>query len=468
MISLSQNLISEKFKNQNRIVLHIDFDSFFASVEQQHDPSLRDKPMGVTATNGRTCIIASSREAKKLGIGTASRTYEAIKICPELRLVPADFVKYYEISKKFLNICKDYSPIVELFSIDEVFMDITSTVHLFGGPYGIVSKIKERIKNEIGEIITASVGISYNKLLAKMASGLAKPACSPRFGEAGRQAGPDARPLTPERSNGERGMFEIKPENLDEIYEKAKLTDVCGIGERIADRLNKLGIYNLLDLRTVNGNILREEFGNIYSQILKNIGIARDDSDVIPYTQAPEVKSVGRNYCLPRNEYNKRIVLQNVYELWEEVCIKLRRLNKKGRTLGFSLRGNIDIYNRKTYNFYFDDAQELFNLFRSLMSDDEGSFNLKETYVRQISVWVGSLEDNDNLTMSLFEADARKDKLTSTIDKINDKFGDHTIRNGFLLHSEKLTTKPNGYMADKYERIKLSEESLAHLAGSDS
>lgn len=436
MISLSQNLISQKFKNQNRIVLHIDFDSFFASVEQQHDPSLRNKPMGVTATNGRTCIIASSREAKKLGIGTASRTYEALKICPELRLVPADFVKYYEVSKKFLNICKDYSPTVELFSIDEVFMDITSTVHLFGGLYGIVSKIKERIRNEIGEVITASVGISYNKLLAKMASGINKP----------------------------NGIFEIKLKDLDGVYKKAKLTDVCGIGERIADRLNKLGIYNLLDLRTADGNILKEEFGNIYSQILKNIGIAKDDSEVIPYTQAPDVKSVGRNYCLPQNEYNKRLVLQNVYELWGEVCIKLRRLNKKARTLGFSLRGNINVHNRKTYNFYFDDAKVLFNLFNSLIVEDKKIFFAKDSYIRQISVWVGSLEENDNLTMSLFETDARKNKLTSAVDKINDRFGDHTIRNGFLLYSEKLTTKPNGYMADKYERIKLSKDSVADLA----
>jgi DNA polymerase-4 len=85
-------------------ILHIDFDSFFASVEQQFNPKLRGKPLGVTAANGRTCIIASSREAKRLGIKTGSRTYEAFKVCPNLSLVKADFVKYFEVSKKFLNI----------------------------------------------------------------------------------------------------------------------------------------------------------------------------------------------------------------------------------------------------------------------------------------------------------------------------------------------------------------------------
>ncbi|MEK7558920.1 MAG: DNA polymerase IV [Patescibacteria group bacterium] len=425
-------------QNLNRTILHIDFDSFFASVEQQHDPSLRGRPMGVTATNGRTCIIASSREAKKLGIGTASRTYEALKICPQLKLVPADFDKYYEVSRKFLNICKDYSPAVELFSIDEVFMDITSTIHLFGGTYGLISKIKQRIKDEIGEFITASIGISHNKLLAKMASGLNKP----------------------------DGIFEIRRDELDKVYSQVSMMAVCGIGERIKDRLNKIGVYSLLDLRGIDYPLLLSEFGNEEAKFLRNVSIGFDDSDVIPYTEAPQVKSVGRNYCLPKNEYDKRVILQNVYELWEEICIKLRRLNKKARTLGFSLRGNINVRNRKTYNFYFDDSQEIFNLFRALIIEDEEIFNLKENYIRQISVWVSSLEENSNLTLSLFD-DTKKDNLTQAVDKINDRFGDHTIRNGFLLYSEKLTTKPNGYMADKYERIKLADESTAQLVSSE-
>lgn len=438
MFRLSPRNIPQRLEGKEKTILHIDFDSFFASVEQQYDPSLRNRPMGVTATNGRTCIIASSREAKRLGIGTASRTYEALKICPDLRLVVADFDKYYEVSKKFLNICKDYSPTVELFSIDEVFIDATSTLHLFGGVYGLIGKIKERIKNEIGEVITASIGISHNKLLAKMASGMKKP----------------------------NGVFEIKKEELDEIYKKAELLSVCGIGFRIKDRLNKLGIFNLMDLRNKDFNILLSEFGNEEAKFLRNVSLGIDNSEVIPYTEAPPVKSVGRNYCLPRNEYDKRIVLQNVYELWEEICIKLRRLNKKARTLGFYLTGNISLHGRKTYNFHFDDSREIFNLFKALIKEDWENFSRKESYIRQIGVWVSGLEENNNLTMSLFDTEVRKDGLTEVVDKINDKFGDHTIRNGFLLYSDKLTTKPNGYMADKYERIKLADESAAQLEAS--
>ncbi len=156
----------------NRIILHIDFDSFFASCEQQFNPAWRGKPIGVTATNGRTCIIAASREAKKLGIKSPSRVWEAQQIVPDFIAVPAHFDQYWEISKKFIAIAKDYSPYVEVFSLDEVFIDVTKTAHLFGGVESLIQQIKERLAREVGPYITVSVGISHNKLLAKLASGL--------------------------------------------------------------------------------------------------------------------------------------------------------------------------------------------------------------------------------------------------------------------------------------------------------
>src|ERR1035437_8443648 len=124
-----------------KTILHIDFDSYFASCEQQFNPQLRNKPIGVTATNGRTCIIAASREAKKMGVKSVTRVWEAKQLCPQIITVAASFEKYWEITQKFLDICKDYSPYVELFSLDEVFMDITQTHNLFGGKYKLTKKI---------------------------------------------------------------------------------------------------------------------------------------------------------------------------------------------------------------------------------------------------------------------------------------------------------------------------------------
>lgn len=410
-----------------RVILHIDFDSFFASVEQQHNPKLRGKPIGVTATNGRTCIIASSREAKRMGIGTGSRTYEARRICPSLILVPADFVKYWEVSKKFVKICDGFSPFIEVFSIDELFIDVTKTTHLFGGVDAITQRIKDRIRTEIGEFITVSIGISHNKLLAKLASGLLKP----------------------------NGVFAITPQNLDSVYVLAKLTDVCGIGERIKARLNKVGVQTLLDLRSFSKDRLVKEFGNVEAAFLKCIALGIDESPIALYTTAPSVKSVGRNYCLLKNEYDKRIILQNIYELCEEIGIKLRRLHKKARTVGISLRGSIVLRGRETYRSYVDTGKEIYD--RCLASQGLAlqSWTGKE-YMRQISVWVSNLEDASNLPLPLFSFNEKREKLTETVDRINERFGDHTIRNGFLLYADKLTTVPNGYMADRYERSKLA------------
>ena len=406
-----------------KIVLHVDFDSFFASCEQQFNPKFRNKPIGVTATNGRSCIIASSREAKKLGIKTGSRTFEAFQVCPQLQLAPANFVKYFEISKKFLAICKNYSPFVELFSIDEVFMDVTLTAHLFGGEIELIKKLKKEIREKIGEYITVSVGISHNKLLAKLASGMKKP----------------------------DGMFKITKENLEAVYSISKLTDICGIGERVKLRLNKIGIYTLLQLKSVPLTDLITEFGKVEGNFLKNIGLGIDPSSLNFFHRSPVVKSVGRNYCLPKNEYNQRVVLQNVYELCEEICIKLRRLCKKARSVGIYLGGDISLHGRKTYNTYFDTGHEMFNLITRLINIDNAQ------YIRRIGLCAFNLEEKNNTSLSLFDS-PKVNSLQKTIDEINERFGDHTIRNGFLLYADRLTTVPNGFMADKYERTKIAQE----------
>jgi len=400
--------------------LHIDFDSYFASCEQQFDPSLRGKAIGVTATNGRTCIIAASREAKRKGVKNVTRVWEARKLCPEIFTVPASFERYWEITQKFLDICKDYSPYVELFSLDEVFMDITSTKNLFGGEEEVVRIIKNRIKNEIGEYVTVSVGLSHNKLLAKLASGMNKP----------------------------NGFVRIEPRDIEKVYSQVELTDFCGIGNRIEKRLNEIGIYTPLQLRSASLATLISEFKNVEGHFLKRLGEGTDESEVVPYYLLSQTKSVGRNYCLPKNEYDKRIILQNIYELCEEIGKKLRNLDKKARTIGLYLGGEPSYHGRKTTTFYIDKGADVFRLCRILYDSWDVSM------VRQIGVWAGNLEDNHNITLSLFDK-PRDVNLSLAIDGLNKKFGHNTIRNGFVTDGPNLKTVPNGFMADRLERAKL-------------
>ena len=411
----------------DKVILHIDFDSYFASCEQQFNPKLRGKPIAVTAQNGRNCIIAASRQAKKLGVKSPSTRWEAIQIAPDLIFTSASFEKYWEITQKFLNICSDYSPFVELFSLDEVFMDITRTKDLFGGSFSLIEKIKQRIREEIGEYITVSVGMSHNKLLAKLGSGMNKP----------------------------DGFMQITTKNLDEVYKRSKLTDFCGIGDKIAERLQKLGIHTPLDLKAAPLDLLIREFKFVEGHFLYNLGKGIDLSPVTPYYIHDKTKSVGRNYCLLENTFDKRAVLQNIYELCEEVSLKLRRLRKSARTAFIYLGGSKSIHGRKTVLVYFESGKTLFEIILLILKDNHFNFESGD-YVRRISIGASSLEDNCNTTLSLFEDKKSSHKLLGVIDKINEKYGDHTIRNAYLLYGPKLKTVPNGYMADKYEREKLA------------
>ncbi len=413
-----------------RIILHIDFDSFFASVEQQDNLLLRNRPIGVTATNGRTCIIAASREAKRLGIKSPSRTTEAKQICPSIIFVPAHFVHYWEVSRKFVALCASFSPTVEVFSLDEVFMDVTYTAPLFGGVHPLIAEFKRRLGEEVGECITASVGVSSNKILAKLASGMRKP----------------------------NGVMTISKENLWSVYKEMKLTAICGIGGRIENRLNQMGIYTLHHLQAAPLSALLAEFGNVEGHFLWNVGQGEDDRQVIPHELKPDVKSVGRQYCLPQNEYDSRKVLQNLYELCEEVTLKLRRLDKKARAIGFYLSGEQVFSGRKTYSTYLNTGKELYDSCFTLLQENAHindaqliTDNFLGGYIRHINVWMSYLEDNCNLQSSIFPIDQKQQKVIKVIDRLNEKYGDHTIRNGFLLKAAKLTTVPNGFTANRYE-----------------
>jgi len=146
--------------------------------------------------------------------------------------------------------------------------------------------------------------------------------------------------------------------------------------------------------------------------------------------------------------------------------IKLRRLKKKARHVGIFLRGSKNIGVQKTYSNYFDSGKDIFYALLSLINKDDSytlSFMNSSDYIRQIGIYVSFLEDSSHLPFSLFEKDVKKERLLKTVDSINARFGDHTLRNSFLLYAQKLTTRPNGFMADRYERNLLASKSREAL-----
>jgi DNA polymerase-4 len=406
-------------------------DSFFASVEQQANPKLVGRPIGVIKSEGRSCIIAASKEAKKLGIKTGTSTYEARKTYPKIIFVPANFDKYFWVTQKFIEICSRYSADLEVFSIDELFLDVTLTQALFGGVLGIVKGVKEALREEAGEYITCSIGISYNRLLAKLASDINKP----------------------------NGVFEINKENRDEVLFSRKLSDVCGLGQRLEARLLNAGITNFRTLREVPEPCLKASFGPFWSVELKKISYGEDDSLLTRVGDIPKAKSVSRTCTLHQNTRDLRVVKATLRNLCEEAAFKTREMAMMGRMVGLNIRGercemcrevrvrNGD-FRHKTLRLHIDTGKELYDVIWRLYQEMKWSGS-----VRFLGVWLSLLKPKKDLTLSLFPEEKKKENLVSAMDSVNKKYGELTVYPGSILFGEKFKSELNGFLGDKAYRF---------------
>lgn len=404
----------------NRTILHVDLNSFFATAEQQANPRLRGRPVGIVKAHGRTCVIAASVEAKRYGVRTGTDVFEARKLCPQIILVPADFDKYANITYRFINICQSYSPTCEVFSLDECFIDITETEKLLGGVLAIAFEIKRRLHDEIGDWMTCSVGVSHNRLLAKLAGKQIKP----------------------------NGLFLITEANLFEVLDKSDLMDVCGLGWGLSLHLRKLGIDSFPKLRSKSWEFLHEYFGPYWSVHLYNICRGIDETPVIPICEIPDAKSVGRTYTTHRNLYKKAEILKLMRNLCEEAGVKARQMGLAGRYVGISLRGGEESrYGHFTLKNYTDDGRRLFDICCQI----SGSWTLP--YVRFVGVTLGMLVKRDWLSIPLLAADRKRRDLIFSLDKLNNRFGDYSVFPGQLLGMPIIRPEVNGYFGDKKYRL---------------
>lgn len=403
-----------------KTILHIDFNSYFATVEQQANPKLRGKPIGVTGGDRmkRTVLGAASVEAKKFGVKTGMQIWEAKQLCPQIILVPGDSDKYLETTKRFLNIIKDYSPFVEIFSIDEVFLELPS---LSGPALNVAQEIKKRIKSEIGEYITCSIGISYNKLMAKLAGSLKKP---------------DGLVTIPDQ------------ETAIKILDQVELDEICGIGSRIKKRLNNLGILNFTDLRKVPLAALLASFKS-YGQILYNMSRGIDYSTVLPFYEKAEVKSIGHRHTIDHDTADKTKIKQITLKLTELIARKLRAKKLTGKTVSCWYR-NADFTGNgmQTTIAYTNDGLAIFKaswtIFHKIWLGEK---------IRMIGISIANLKPENPQNLSLLPESKSQQIIMQTIDKINDKFGEFTLQRGILLGSNKIRRQPNPFLADR--RFKL-------------
>lgn len=413
-----------------RMILHIDFNSYFATVEQQANPRLRGKPVGVTGGDRlkRTVLGAASIEAKKLGVKTGMTVWEAKKICPQIILVTGDSDKYLETTKRFLAILKGYSPYLEVFSIDEAFLEYNASVNEC---IRIAKEIKKRIKTEIGEWITCSIGISYNKLMAKLAGSLQKP----------------------------DGLIVIpNPKEAIKTLDKIQLDDICGIGPRIKKRLNNMGIFDFKTLRKVPLPMLFLSFKS-YGEILYNMARGIDYSHIIPFYQKEEVKSVGHRHTLDHDTDKPEGIKQVLLKLTELIARRLRAKNLLGKTIHCWYR---QAYNPDYLNnghiFAGDGMQVTINYTNDGLDIFKASWKIflnlwNKEKIRMIGVSVSNLKSQTPHNLNLLPEVNKQEIITQALDKINNKYGEFTLQRGILLNYTVIKRKPNPFLADR--RFKL-------------
>ncbi|HUK56987.1 MAG TPA: DNA polymerase IV [Nitrospiria bacterium] len=393
----------------DRTLLHVDMDAFFASVEQRVHPALRGKPIAVCGANARTVVLTASYEARAYGVKTGMTLPEARALCPALIVVPSDHERYTDVSRRLLTIFLHYTPLVEVFSVDEAFLDITGSLILFGGAEAIASAVKRRIRREMQ--LTASVGIAPNKTLAKLGSGLKKP----------------------------DGLVRIDPKDVPILLEDLPVKALCGIGPNLDRALADMEIRTCGQLGRAPVERLIGRFG-IIGYSLKAMGLGQDDRPVVPSGEEPEAKSIGHSMTLPRDLRRAGEIERPLIELAEMVGRRARRNRYRGNVVTLTLRyADFQTFSRRRrLKSFLNDGLEIFLAARRIL----GTVRLEQA-VRLVGVGLSGLIP-DTGQLPLFETERRRNRLLATMDGINDRYGERTVRWGTLIagHPHKAVISP--------------------------
>jgi len=384
---------------KERIILLVDMNAFFASIEQVCNPGLRGKPVLVGGSSSkRSVVAAASYEARPYGVRSGMSVSEALRLCPGAILVEGDPRKYVDTAHRVFQICRDYTDMMEIYSIDECFLDVTETQERFGGPLEIGRAIKRRLREDLG--LTCSIGIAPNKMLAKLAAEMQKP----------------------------DGLVEIKREEVKTILENLPVNELHGIGERLRILLAKMGITTAGELGRASVRELKMRFG-VIGEVLHEMGNGTYFSPIIPYHSQPDAKSMGHSYTLEKNTRDPDLIHRHLLRLSEMVGRRLREAGFAGRTVTLTLRyANMHTFTRqRSLQEHLDDGYAIYQaalpiLHRQLQKDRHA--------VRLVGVSVSNLVRAHQL--NLF-ADKRWRDILSVMDAINDRYGEFTIRRASLL-----------------------------------
>lgn len=380
------------FNPKPSTIMHLDLNSCFATIEQQANPHLRGKPVAVAAYSTPSgCIVAPSVEAKRYGVKVGMRVREGKLLCPSLIVLAPDPWKYRNVHLGLRKILEDYTDKFYPKSIDEFVLNLEGYPAYEKGMFNIGLEIKQRIKKEIGEWLTVSVGIAANRFLAKTAAGLHKP----------------------------DGLDEINRKNFRDIYSGLELTDLCGIKIRNAARLNSMGIDTVLDFYEAPYWKLKAAFESIlgYYWYLRLRGWEIDD---VAFAR----RSYGNSFALPRPLASIEELSPVLSKLVEKTGRRVRRAGYKaqGVHLAISYRDGNFWHKGVTVSKVLFDSRDIYKIAFKLLNRSP-----YKKPVRELAVSVFNLLDEPSLQLELFESIERKEKIVEAVDAVNERWGDFVI-----------------------------------------
>lgn len=403
--------------NKSRRIIHTDINSYFATMLQQENPTLRGKPVAVVKSLGRTCVIAASKEAKLHGIKTGDNVYEARKKAASLVVVPAQFEVYLSATKKLKQVFSNLTPAYDIFSLDEAFLDVTDCRLLAPDLHAYGRYIQDQVKQFLGSWVTCNVGISHNKFLAKMASEIA-----------------------PKGS-----VFEINSKNMDQVLLNVSFADVCGIGLRLERKLLALGIDNPYAINLLDDQTLKENFGPFWARELRKMSRGDEPHLFTHVKKTDHMQSVGRTITGYALTDDLSIVKRVLFNLMEEATYKLRSMKLSGRYIGMGVWGEGQSwYTHRTLRYYVAHTQQIFPLLWPRYAMLVHRFP-----VIKFGVFIGKLMPNRLLTASLLPTDQRQEKISLAMDKVNDKLGRFTVMPARLLGGNLIHPEVTGFLGDK-------------------
>ena len=395
---------------KNRVILHCDMNGFFASVELLDYPELRDKPMAVCGDpeSRHGIILAKNEIAKRYGIVTAETLWQARKKCPDLPTVPPHHKKYQHYSRLINEIYLQYTDMVEPFSVDESWLDVTASQKLFGNGKQIADKIRHQVKKELG--LTLSAGVSFNKIFAKMGSDYKKP---------------DATTV-------------ITQENYKNILWPLDIRDLFFVGKATADKLQGIGIHTIGQLAESDRHTVTALLGK-QGSIIHDYANGLDQTPVSRFDEREDVKSIGNGSTFRRNLEGIQDIRTAVIALSDTVAVRLRQKKKKAFGVKVDIKDpSLKVISRQQQ---LDNPTNLAeNIADAAVSIIEKSWNLRHP-IRMLTVTAINLCPEDQAQqLSLFSSENIQnetgEKMERTMDDIRKKFGKNAITFGRIIKND--------------------------------